>query len=128
MSADSIEKIADEPLAEVYKQVTDSAPLMDRLKEARERIGKMCSERRGPRMSIPVQWYDDDVFICKTIEDAMAALPSAELERDAARYRWMRQFDDVGKTLGLNWKCNDGTRYADEYRDADIDDARAKDS
>lgn len=49
-------------------------PLRERLKECRRRIGKMCSESRGPRMTIPVQWDDDDFYIALTIEDALEAL------------------------------------------------------
>ena len=57
--------------------------LIERLTELQSRIGKMCSERRGPRMSIPVDPIrDDDVFICDTIRMAKDALksraPSAE--------------------------------------------------
>jgi hypothetical protein len=50
----------------------------------------------------------------------------AELQREAARYRWLRSFDAVGELLGFPWTCGDGTRYLDEYRDADIDDAMAR--
>lgn len=49
-------------------------PLLDRLNQCRDRIGKMCSERRGPRMCIPVNWDDDDFFISVTLEDAAEAL------------------------------------------------------
>jgi hypothetical protein len=47
-------------------------PLIDRLAESNSRIGKMCSEHRTPRMTIPVQWDDDDFFICYTIREAIA--------------------------------------------------------
>lgn len=56
------------------RQVTDSAPLLRRLDECCERVAKMCAERRGPRMTIPVQWYDDDFFICATVGEAIAEL------------------------------------------------------
>lgn len=45
-------------------------PLGERLAECRRRIGKMCSERRGPRMTIPAEHDDDDFYICTTLEDA----------------------------------------------------------
>jgi hypothetical protein len=51
--------------------------LAERLEQSRQRIAKMCAERRGPRMTIPVDWSDDDFFICLTIEDAIAALGKA---------------------------------------------------
>lgn len=59
---------------EVEKLIRDSAPLSERLEESRRRIGCMCSERRPPRMRIPAQWDDDDLFIATTLKDAIAAL------------------------------------------------------
>lgn len=56
------------------QRVRESGGLLERLEDCRRRIGKMCSERRGPRMSIPVEWNDDDYFICLTIKDAIADL------------------------------------------------------
>lgn len=64
----------DAGLRAIAQQVRDSAPLLERLDECQKRIGKMCSERRGPKMSIPVNWQDDDEFICTTLRDAMNAL------------------------------------------------------
>jgi hypothetical protein len=49
-------------------------PLTSRLNDSKRRIGKMCSEGRPPRMSIPVQYDDDDWFINRTIEDALDEL------------------------------------------------------
>src|SRR5438094_508515 len=49
-------------------------PLRERLKNIKDRIAKMCSQGRPPRMCIPVQFDDDDWFINRTIEDALAAL------------------------------------------------------
>ena len=45
--------------------------LLTRIEECERRIGRMCSELRGPKMSIPVQWNDDDFFICTTLRDAI---------------------------------------------------------
>jgi hypothetical protein len=60
-------------------------------------------------------------------EDLNAMHARREQDRlDAARYRWLRSFDAVGELLGFPWTCGDGTRYLDEYRDADIDDAMAR--
>lgn len=39
-----------------------------------EMIGKMCSERRPPKMTIPVQHYDEDFFIDTTLRDVVALL------------------------------------------------------
>jgi len=37
-------------------------------------IRKMCAEGRSPKMSIPVQWNDEDIFIITTIADALKEL------------------------------------------------------
>lgn len=58
---------------ELLKASVRQMPLAERLKECRRRIANMCSERRGPKMTIPVQYYDDDFFICTTLEDALEA-------------------------------------------------------
>lgn len=63
---------------EIREAIRQSAPLLDRLDECRARIGKMCSQRRPPKMSIPVHWSDDDMFICDTIQDAIDVLTKTE--------------------------------------------------
>ena len=63
-------------------------PLLERLAQCRQRVADMCSERRGPRMSIPVEYRDDDFYICTTVEDAksrLAEFGTQMLEADAAR-------------------------------------------
>jgi hypothetical protein len=52
--------------------------LLSRLEECQRRIGRMCSEGRSPKMSIPVQWDDDDFFICTTLRDASHYYKSVE--------------------------------------------------
>lgn len=53
--------------------------LIARLDDCQSRIGKMCSEHRGPRMSIPARPdYDDDLVICQTIRDTMEHLRQAD--------------------------------------------------
>lgn len=59
---------------ELKRRVRESAPLTERLQDCKARLGKMCSQGRPPRMTIPVQWDDDDWFICRTIDDALAEL------------------------------------------------------
>jgi hypothetical protein len=80
----------------------DLRAMAERLQEARERIGAMCSEGRPPRMSIPAdRLRDDDLFICDVLRDAEALLASqaswAELER----------------------KLNELTRHIDHYREVE---------
>jgi len=49
-------------------------PLQVRLDECRRMIGNMCAEWRGPKMSIPTAWDDEDFYIATTLKDAIAAL------------------------------------------------------
>lgn len=63
---------------ELEQQVRESGTLIERLQECRERIGKMSKEGRQPKMTIPVQWYDDDFFISVTLQDAIRAQQSVE--------------------------------------------------
>lgn len=56
---------------QLEQRVRESAPLAERLQQCYQRIGKMCSEGRPPRMCIPVQWDDDDFFITTTLQDAL---------------------------------------------------------
>ena len=55
-------------------------PLVDRLKECQKRIGNMCAELRGPKMSIPVEYYDDDFYICTTLADAQAMVEALQAQ------------------------------------------------
>jgi hypothetical protein len=57
-------------------------PLETRLKTCRQMIGKMCSEGRPPKMSIPVQWDDEDFFISLTIRDVLELLPESTGEKE----------------------------------------------
>lgn len=49
-------------------------PLLDRLEQARRMIGRMCADGRYPRMSVPVQATDEDVYISLTLGDAVACI------------------------------------------------------
>ena len=57
-------------------------PLLERLKQAQTMISKMCAEGRYPRMSVPVQATDEDVFISLTLRDAAALIGQLEWEVD----------------------------------------------
>ena len=73
-------------------------PLVERLQDCAKRIGAMCSDGRGPRMSIPPEHYDDDFYICVTVEDArerIAAIDSQLAEADNAR----KHAQEVGSKL-----------------------------
>jgi hypothetical protein len=49
-------------------------PLLERLTQAQRMIGKMCADGRYPRMSVPAQASDEDVFISLTLGDAAAMI------------------------------------------------------
>jgi len=70
--------------AEELKQRVRRTPLPERLVEARSRIGKMCSEGRPPRMTIPVQHDDDDFYISTTLADAQATIADLQGQLDAS--------------------------------------------
>ena len=55
-------------------------PLNDRLEESRRRIGDMCSKGRCPKMTIPVQYDDDDFYINTTLSDAQAIIAALQSE------------------------------------------------
>lgn len=68
-------------------------PLVDRLKECQKRIGNMCAELRGPKMSIPVEYYDDDFYICTTLADAQATVEAlqAQLEQEREKVKGLEK-------------------------------------
>lgn len=49
-------------------------PLIERLELCSAMIGKMCKEGRPPKMTIPVQYSDEDFFINTTLHDAAEAI------------------------------------------------------
>lgn len=66
--------VRDRPAARVPK-MDMHADLIARLYECRRMIGNMCSEGRPPKMSIPCRpELDEDIVICRTISEAVAAL------------------------------------------------------
>ena len=57
-----------------YKQLQEKIrqqPLAERLEQSKKIIGKLCSEGRPPKMSIPVHYTDEDIFISTTLQDAL---------------------------------------------------------
>lgn len=57
-------------LEELERRVREM-PLAERLIKSRKLVAKMCSEKRPPKMSIPVHHTDEDFFICTTLKDAL---------------------------------------------------------
>ena len=54
---------------------------LERLKLASEMIGRMAHDQRPPKMSIPVQPYDEDIFITVTLADAAEAIEGKKNDR-----------------------------------------------
>ena len=44
-------------------------PLPERIKACKKMIGRMCREGKPPKMTIPVQWDDEDFYIVNTLKD-----------------------------------------------------------
>ena len=65
-------------IEEIEKQIRDSDTLDKRLDSSRNRIAKMCKDGRPPKMTIPVNWDGDDVFISTTIQDARLKIKALE--------------------------------------------------
>ena len=49
-------------------------PLLKRIEQAQTMISAMCADGRYPKMSVPVQATDEDVFISLTLGDAAATI------------------------------------------------------
>lgn len=65
---------------------TPEKDLVERADEAMRRIGAMCSEGRGPRMSVPADHArDDDLFICDTIMALKASCESLRAQLEEMR-------------------------------------------
>lgn len=84
----TVERFKSARELELEQRVRDSGSLSERLKDSRKRIGNMCAEHRGPRMTIPVEWSDDDFFICLALKDATSKIEDYErLERERDEYK-----------------------------------------
>jgi len=58
--------------------------LRERIEIAQAMIGHMCKDGRPPKMSIPVQYADEDFYITITLGDAAARIKELEALRDLA--------------------------------------------
>ena len=91
--------------AEELKQQVRETLLSERLVEARSRIGKMCSEGRPPRMTIPVQYDDDDFYISTTLSDAQATIADLQGQLEVAQ----------NKQTALEKSVRNLTEFYDKY-------------
>jgi hypothetical protein len=61
-------------ISEKLKARIREIPLKERAKMCRKMIGGMCAKGRPPKMTVPVQWDDEDFFITTTLSDLEEAL------------------------------------------------------
>lgn len=92
--ADALDKLASIEAA----QGEDVRGPVERLKEARRIVWSMCADGRPPRMSIPAEDTDEDVFIVDTITATIALLESlsaklAEREAEVSDYKCRAQMN-----------------------------------
>lgn len=87
-------------------------PLLERLDKCLEMLGKMCSELRPPKMSIPVQWYDEDEYISTTLQDAKKIVVELEkanndllIEKNSLEISFP-ELCDCGEPFPENGKCD----------------------
>jgi len=79
---------------QLEKRVRDFGNLQARLEKCHDFIGKMCKDGRPPKMTIPVQWHDEDFFIATTIQDAIAELSALQARITELEEKVERAFYD----------------------------------
>lgn len=109
------------------QQAIRGVPLSERIERCTRIIGKLCSEGRGPRMSVPVQWDDDDIFITTTLTDLgterdalaqrLAEMEWAKNNAESALYRhgYKQSCDIPACNCGDQW--NHGGHAAERLRE-----------
>lgn len=61
-------------------------PMIDRLKTLIEIIADLCKESRRLKMSIPVQPYDEDIFITETLRELLEIFKCVQCEKEMDIY------------------------------------------
>lgn len=83
------------------QKVRESGSLVERLESCRARIAAMCKEGRPPKMTIPVQWDDDDFFISVTLKDAEQCVHLTRLSRPS-RKKPCKFWSNASRTCAIN--------------------------
>lgn len=87
---------------------------LSRLDDAHHRIGAMCKNGHPPRMSIPARpEHDDDLVICKTLEDARKELTSLRTQLTASREREGKMRDMLSSAVCNDCRNSKVIRYSD---------------
>ena len=81
-------------------------PLSERLTTCEKYIASMCAERRPPKMTIPLQHYDEDFYIYTTLADAQATIAALQ-----ARVKALEQWVQDQSTANL-----ETMRHTDEMQ------------
>ena len=63
---------------EALRERVRETPLSERLKTCEKYVASMCAERRPPKMTIPLQHYDEDFYIYTTLADAQATIAALQ--------------------------------------------------
>lgn len=97
----NIAEMSDD-LQHLVDKVSGSDTLSERLGKIGKMIGLMCNERRPPKMSIPVQWYDEDFFITTTANEAQKRIVAIEAQlAEAQRHNeLLRAVAEAAKVFG----------------------------
>ena len=91
---------------EALRKRVRETPLHERLKECEKYIAAMCAERRPPRMTIPLQHYDEDFYLYTTLADAQATIAALQ-----ARVRELEEWVQDQSTANL-----ETMRHTDEMQ------------
>lgn len=105
---------------EALRERVRETPLNERLKACEEYIASMCAERRPPKMTIPLQHYDEDFYIYTTLADAQATIAALqaqvkELERDP----YKQGFIDALEKVASDWASKE-FRGHDEIQSCEV--------
>ena len=75
---------------EILEQIKQT-PLLERIDKAIDMISAMCRDGRCPKMSIPVQPTDEDVFISETLRDAKSLIVALDKSLFQECDEWSRE-------------------------------------
>lgn len=75
---------------EILEQIKQT-PLLERIDKAIDMISAMCRDGRYPKMSIPVQPTDEDVFITATLRDAKSLIVALDKSLFRECDEWSRE-------------------------------------
>lgn len=75
---------------EILEKIRET-PLLERIDKAIDMISAMCADGRCPKMSIPVQPTDEDVFISETLRNAKSLILALDKSLFQEADEWSRE-------------------------------------